>query len=208
MNVLLIGAGGHGQVVADIIRAQHAAGQPIALLGYCDDRADTLRDGIGSDMLGTLADARGLSPEAVIVAIGDNTVRCRLFKDAMQDGNQTTIAQHPSAMVAPDAVVKGGSMICAGAIVNTHAVVGANAIVNTAASVDHHCRIGDHAHLAPGVRLGGHVEIGEGALIGIGAVVIPGRTIGAWATVGAGAVVINDVPANATVVGVPARPIA
>ena len=42
-------------------------------------------------------------------------------------------------------------------------------------------------------------------MLGTGAVVTPGRTIGDWAEVGAGAVVVTDVPAGVTAVGVPAR---
>ena len=205
MNVLLLGAGGHGQVVADVIRAQEAAGENIRFLGYCDDRAETLRAGLGQEMLGTLAESGNIQHDALIVTIGDNSVRSRIFELENARGARIAIAKHPSAIVAPDARVHEGSMICAGAVINTQAVIGANSIINTAASVDHHCRVGDHVHVAPGVRLGGNVEVGEGALVGIGAVVLPGKKIGAWAIVGAGAVVIEDVAPGATVVGVPAR---
>jgi sugar O-acyltransferase (sialic acid O-acetyltransferase NeuD family) len=193
--------------VADVIRAQETAGENVRFLGYCDDRAETLRAKLGKEILGTLADSGNIQHDALIVAIGDNLVRSKIFERATKRGARMTIARHPSATIAPDARVHEGSMICAGVVINTQAVIGADSIINTAASVDHHCRLGDHVHVAPGVRLGGDVEVGEGALIGIGAVVLPGKKIGAWAVVGAGAVVINDVAPNATVVGVPARAI-
>jgi sugar O-acyltransferase (sialic acid O-acetyltransferase NeuD family) len=207
VNVLLLGAGGHGHVVADAIRAQATAGQDVRFLGFCDDRAGALRATLGSEILGTLAELQSIPYDALIVTIGDNGDRTRVFQQAVERGARMTIARHPSAIVAKDATVREGSMICAGAVINTGAIVGANSIVNTAASVDHHCRLGDHVHVAPGVRLGGDVQVGDGALIGIGAVVLPGKRIGAWAIVGAGAVVIDDVAPGTTVVGVPAKPI-
>jgi acetyltransferase EpsM len=59
--------------------------------------------------------------------------------------------------------------------------------------------------MAPGVRLAGGVSIGQGAFLGIGSAVVPSVHVGNWATVGAGAAVLQDVPPETTVVGVPAR---
>jgi sugar O-acyltransferase (sialic acid O-acetyltransferase NeuD family) len=205
MKVLVLGAGGHAQVVADILRSQGLAGERICFVGYLDDRAAALRASLGADVLGTLADCAFTDHEALIVAIGCNTVRQQLFEQAAELGERFAIAKHPATTVASNVRLGPGTMVCAGVVLNTMAVVGANTIINTAASVDHHCHIGSHVHIAPGAHLGGEVNVGEGALIGIGALVLPGKTVGAWAVVGAGAVVISDVPPGATVVGVPAR---
>jgi sugar O-acyltransferase (sialic acid O-acetyltransferase NeuD family) len=206
MNVLVLGAGGHGQVVADILRSQEAAGDRIRFIGYLDDAVDA--DDSNGRVLGPIRDWASIDHDGLIVAIGKNATRKARFDELAAAGARFVIAKHPAAVVARDARIGAGSMLCAGAIVNTQATIGRNTIVNTAASIDHHCRVGDHVHVAPGVRLGGEVTIGTGALVGIGAVVLPGKTIGAWATVGAGAVVVDDVPAGTTVVGVPARAIA
>lgn len=90
-------------------------------------------------------------------------------------------------------------------MLGARARTGEGCIVNTGATVDHDCVLGDFVHVAPGVNLAGTVTVGDNVMIGIGASVVPGITIVAGATVGAGAVVIRDVPAGATVVGVPAR---
>ena len=206
MKVLVFGAGGHGQVVADVLQTQARAGEQVEFIGFVDDRIDRVHDGrSGPGVLGTLSDWPTIVHDALIVAIGDNGVRRRVFEEAARRGARFAIAKHPSAVVACDVRVDPGTMICAGVVVNPRAVIGANTILNTASSVDHHCRVADHVHIGPGVRLGGDVEIGEGALLGIGAVVLPGLKVGGWAVVGAGAVVITDVLPGTTVAGVPAK---
>jgi sugar O-acyltransferase (sialic acid O-acetyltransferase NeuD family) len=205
-RILILGAGGHAQVVADILLRMADHGEEVAVLGYLDDdptRAD--QRPLDLPVLGATADLATIPHDAVIIAIGDNGTRATLFRQLQETGERFAVARHPSAVLAPDVQVGPGTMICAGAIVNPGAVIGANAILNTGCTVDHHNHIGDHVHIAPGAHLGGEVTIGEGALVGIGATVMPGRTAGAWSIAGAGALVHRDVPAGATAIGVPAR---
>lgn len=208
MRVLIIGAGGHAQVVADILQRQAAQGQPVTPIGYVDDdQTLTGKRYLNLLVLGTLANIPQLQFDKLIVAIGSNRTRHVLFDRYAQIGYQFYTAIHPTATIAQDVKLGAGSMICAGVIINTGSVIGDNVILNTGATVDHHNTIGSHTHVAPGVHLGGDVWLGEHSLVGIGATVLPQRKIGENVIIGGGAVVIEDVSAEKTVVGNPAKPL-
>jgi sugar O-acyltransferase (sialic acid O-acetyltransferase NeuD family) len=207
MRVLVIGAGGHGQVVADILLSASRHGSSMQVAGYLDqDRRLWNRRLLDLVVLGPVDDRDRFDHDAVIIGIGDNLTRRYLFERLSASGERFVTARHPRAILAASSVVGDGSVIGAGVLVNAGASVGSNVILNTGCIVEHHCRIDDHVHVAPGVQLGGQVTVGEGALIGIGATILPGRRVGAWSVVGAGAVVTAHVPPGAVVAGVPARP--
>lgn len=208
MNVIVVGAGGHGQVVADILRAAAHAGARERLAGYVDDRRSL--DGqllAGGRVLGAVSSLRDVAHDGIVIAIGDNPTRERLWRTLSVAGESLVVAKHPSAIVSEDVSVGAGSMLCAGAIVNTGTSIGCGVILNTGCTVDHHSTIGDFVHIAPGVHMGGEVAAGARAFVGIGAVVLPGIRIGEDSIVGAGAIVIRDVAPGTTVVGCPAKPI-
>jgi len=204
--VLVVGAGGHGQVVADILLTASDQGSDIYPCGYLDhDHTLWGQAFLKVPVLGSIEDCDQFAHDAVIVGVGDNLARRRLFERLSLSHQRFITARHPSAIVSANSIVRHGTVVGPGVIVNVGACVGSNVILNTGCSVDHHNVIGDHAHIAPGARLGGHVMIGQGALIGIGAVVLPGRRVGAWTVVGAGAVVTEDLPDGVIAVGAPAK---
>jgi sugar O-acyltransferase (sialic acid O-acetyltransferase NeuD family) len=206
MRVLIVGAGGHAQVVADILLRMGEQMRDLSVLGYLDDNPaiqGTVR--LGLRVLGGTPDLATIAHDRIVIAIGDNRTRAAWFQRLWEDGERFLVACHPRAAVAPDVRIGPGTMICAGVVVNPTAAIGANVILNTGCTIDHHNRIGSDAHIAPGAHLGGEVSVGDGALIGIGATVMPGRTVGPWSTVAAGALVHRDVPPGALAMGVPAR---
>ena len=206
LRVLIIGAGGHGQVVADILLRMADAGEDVIPIGFLDDNRELLHQTfLGLPVLGSDEDRSVIAHDAVIVAIGDNRTRQRLFDRLRKEDERFVIAKHPKAIAAPDVQMGEGSMICAGVVINTGTVIGSNVILNTSCSVDHHNHIGNHVHIAPGVHLGGEVIVEEGSLIGIGSTVMPRKRVGVWSVVGAGALVHENVQDGATVIGVPAK---
>jgi UDP-perosamine 4-acetyltransferase len=199
LPLIIVGAGGHAKVVIATARA----------LGFTDlavvDDDETLwgRSLFGVSIGGPTGDVLAVNDELVVLAIGSNAVRARLGRAACC---RFVTLVHPSAIVDPSAIIGPGSVVFAGAVIQPDARLGAHVIVTTAASIDHDCVLGDAVHVAPGARLAGNVTLGDEVLVGIGAVVTPGIVIGARAIVGAGAAVVHDQPADAIVVGVPARP--
>ena len=90
-------------------------------------------------------------------------------------------------------------------VVNADVTIGKHCILNSGSIIEHDCVLSDYVHISPNASLAGNVSVGEGTQIGIGASVIQGITIGKWVTIGAGAVIIEDVPDFAVVVGNPGR---
>lgn len=206
MRVLVIGAGGHAHVIGDMLQQMKLSGAGLEPIGYLDDDPDLVGQQIqGLPVLGSLSCLPDIAHDVIIVAIGDNAIRYRVFSTLKHKGASFVTACHPSAVIAPDVQIGAGTAICAGVVINPGSVIGSSVILNTGCTVDHHSRIADHAHIAPGVHLGGGVRVGEGALVGIGANVMPHRRVGAWTVVGGGALVHHDLPKGVVAVGVPAR---
>jgi UDP-perosamine 4-acetyltransferase len=205
MQIVIIGAGGHGKVVADIIRAS-SEWDPVcfvdanpALVGKTILRLPV----VGQANL--LPKIRSQGVVAAVIAIGDNRARATYARMAAQLGFQLPAIVHPSAIVSPTATLGANVVVAAGVVVGVEASVTDHAILNTGCVVDHECRIGEAAHIGPAAALAGRVSVGSGAFVGLGSRVIQCLSIGRDATVGAGAVVTRDVPDGVTVIGVPAR---
>src|SRR5437868_3679185 len=205
MQVVIIGAGGQGKVVLDILRASGEF-EPI---GFVDSNPALSGRRVGGlPVFGPANVLPKLWQQKIrrgIVAIGDNHARVRYTALLKEQGFDLVNAIHPTASVSETATLGRNVVVAANATVCTEARIADSCIVNTAASVDHECEVGEAAHICPGVRLAGRVRVGPGAFVGTGANVIPCTSIGEHAVVGAGAVVVIDVPAYATAVGVPAR---
>jgi sugar O-acyltransferase (sialic acid O-acetyltransferase NeuD family) len=198
-DLVVLGAGGHGKVVADILLA---LGEPVA--GFVDDGRP-----IGSNVLDlpVLGPLEWLATRAcrVELGIGDNPTRAWLARRCLELGCEIVVAIHPRAVVAGSARVERGAVVMAGAIVNPSAVIGQGAIVNTGAVIEHDCVLGEFSHVSPNAALGGGCVVGELAHVGIGATMLPLTSVGARTIVGGGALVACDLPEGVIAVGVPAR---
>jgi sugar O-acyltransferase (sialic acid O-acetyltransferase NeuD family) len=207
-RVTIIGAGGHGREVADILRHQAQQNPDLSIVGFIDEDPSH-RGRVVNDLpvLGDWSWFEGVdrSEIAVVCAVGLPQTRKRLVEYAKTIGLSFISAISPLANLSPYAKTAGGVMMFPHSFAGPDSFVGDHGIVNVGATISHDTKIGSYGTLNPGVHLAGNVLIGEGCYLGIGSSIIHGISIGSWTTVGAGAVVVRDLPDHVTAVGVPAR---
>lgn len=193
-KLVIIGASGHGKVIADI--AVKSGYEEIVFL----DDDNQIKECAGFPVVGKTSDANKIHGDK-IVAIGNANIRERI-----QNGlNDVVTLIHPSAVISRRTEIGEGTVIMAGAVVNSDTVIGKGCIINTGATVDHDCRIDDYVHVSVGTHVAGTCEIGKRTWIGAGATVSNNITICGDSMIGAGAVVIKDVEKPGTYIGVPAK---
>lgn len=197
-QLLIIGASGHGKVVADIAELN---GYDSIL--FFDDN-DKLKKCGKHSVVGKLLDIDGYDGD-VIVAIGNAKIRERLLENLSERNFPVLI--HPNATIASTVKIDRGTVVMAGAVINADAVIGKGVIINTCSSVDHDCIIDNYSHISVGAHVAGTVHIGDRTWIGAGATISNSINICSDCMIGAGAVVIKNINESGTYVGVPVRKI-
>ena len=204
MQLAILGASGHGRVLADVA---HAAGWQ--RIEFFDDNLLNISSVQNWHVGGNTKQliSRIEKFDGVIVGIGNCTIRGQMHRLLKSAGGRLVTIVHPRAWVSPHAKLGDGCVVMAGAVINIGASIGDAGIVNTGATVDHDCILGEAVHISPGAHLAGDVRIGNASWIGIGAAVRQGIAIGSGVMVGAGAVVVKPIPDGETVIGNPAMPL-
>lgn len=192
-RLVIIGASGHGKVIADI--AEKIGYQEIVFL----DDNENLVDCAGYPVIGKTCDALDVEGDK-IVAIGNAEIR-KFFLDRI---TAVTLI-HPDAMISRRVEIGVGTVVMAGAVINSDTKIGKGCIINTCSSIDHDCIIEDYVHISVGAHVAGSCCIGKMTWIGAGTTISNNITVCSNSMVGAGAVVIKNLEEAGTYVGVPAE---
>jgi sugar O-acyltransferase (sialic acid O-acetyltransferase NeuD family) len=205
-DLVIVGAGGHGRELLDVVQAVNDERPTWRFLGFLDDGpCDAARLARrAASLLGPVSFLTEIDADYVI-GVGDSEARRRIATTGDASGRAAAVLVHPAATVGGDVELSPGAVLCAGARVTTNVRLGRHAHLNVNAVVSHDGRVGDFVTLSPGALVNGTVVLEDDVMLGTAAVVTPGRTIGARTWVGAGAVVVDDLPANVVATGVPAR---
>lgn len=192
-KLVIIGASGHGKVIADI-----AVKNGYEEIVFLDDD-DRRKECAGFPIIGKTSDANEIQGDK-IVAIGNANIRERI-----QGGlNDVVTLIHPSAVISRRTEIGEGTVVMAGAVINSDTIIGKGCIINTGATVDHDCRIDNYVHVSVGTHVAGTCEIGKRTWLGAGATISNNINICGDCMIGAGAVVIRDIKKSGTYIGVPA----
>ncbi len=198
----ILGASGHGKVVAEIAELNGYTN-----IEFFDDRWPELQNVEHWPVKGNSETLLKVAShfDLTVIAIGNNEVRLEKQKLLSIAGAKFSVLEHPRATISRHSQLGVGTVVMAGAVINPFVKVGKACIINTASTIDHDCSLADGVHVSPGCNLAGGVTVGEGTWLGIGSQVKQLISIGAGVIVGAGATVVNRVPDFQTVVGTPAQ---
>ena len=203
-KIVVLGAGGHAKVVADIIIKTKNI-----LIGFLDDNV-----AIGNTIIrynnqelkviGKINDSIKLFNQykdlEFIIAIGNNEIRKSLSNE--YNLPYTTLV-HPSANIGVDVKLGKGTVIMPNVIINPGTNVGNHCIINSGAIIEHDNIIEDYVHVSPNATLCGTVKIGAMTHIGAGSTVKNNIEICGGCVIGAGSVVVKDILEQGTYIGVP-----
>jgi acetyltransferase EpsM len=204
VKVAIIGHGGHGKVVQDLLSCfpEHR------LIAILDDQYSTLIEDENL-VCAPVSYAKHLTQHfydiRFIIAVGDNERRKHIFENLNLPNEFYLTLVHPKAFVSLSSTIGDGTVIMANAVVNSGATIGDHVIINSGAIIEHDSKVGQFSHISPNATLTGSVRVEEGVHVGSGANLLPNVRVNEWSKIGAGATVLENIPSYSTAVGVPAK---
>lgn len=202
-KLIIIGASGHGRVVADIALKMNKW-KKIAFL----DDDENLQSSMGIEIVGkTLDTFKYIKHCDMLVGIGNNITREHIQEKLEAEGASIPVLIHPEAVIGAQVELGAGTVVMARVVINCCTRIGKGSIINTGATIDHDNFIEDYVHISPGVHIAGTVKIGKGSWLGIGSIVSNNVKIISECKIGAGAVVVKNITEPGVYVGTPARKI-
>jgi len=201
-KLIIIGAGGHGRVVADCAQQQGTYSQIV----FLDDCYYERKENSEWQVIGAVKDFPQYIDDAdFVVAFGNNRLRKKIIQQLKQSNASIVSLIHPTASVSPHTFIGKGVVVFANAVINIGASIADGCIVNTAATIDHDCELHQCVHVSPGANIAGGVHIAQLSWIGIGSTIVECVALADNTQVGAGAVITQSTQANSLYLGVPAK---
>lgn len=208
--LVIIGCGGFGREVHDVVDAINEIEPTWNLLGYLDDRPEPVNvsrvESRESSVLGGTEWLMAAGREVqFVIGIGTGKTRRIIDERFCAAGLTAATLVHPDATLGHDVRIGQGSVICAGVRATTNISLGRHVHLNINTTVGHDCTIEDYVTVNPLVAISGGVTLGTETMLGTHSAILQNLTLGERSIVGAGSCVVHDVPRCVIVKGVPAR---
>ena len=204
-KLLIVGAGGFGRELYAWAGQHPACGREWELAGFLDDNADALASFGSFAPVRPLAGHRPSADTVYLCGVGMPALKEKLVTPLLAAGAEFLTFVHPQALVGARVRLGKGVVLCPGAVVSVDIDLGDFVMVNLNCTIGHDASLGPWTTLSAQCDVTGHVRVADRVFMGSRASVIPGKSVGSRSVVGAGAVVVTHVPADVTVVGIPAR---
>ncbi|WP_288304965.1 acetyltransferase [uncultured Fusobacterium sp.] len=207
-DIVIIGAGGHAKVVADIIlKRKEVLKEELNIIGFLDDNFDKIeyREIFNIPILGSLDLIEEFKNKdyEYIIAIGNNLIRKKLAKKYSKLIYYTAI--HPTVVIGNMVTIEEGTVVMANVVINSYSKIGKHCILNTSCVIEHDNIIADYIHISPSATLCGKVRVDTCAWIGAGSRIKQGISIGENTVIGLGSVVLKNINKDCVVIGNPAN---
>ena len=192
-RLVLIGGGGHGKSVLDVIRAEDRY-DVVGILDVSSRRGDSV---MGVPIIGTDDDIPRLAKEVGRFVIGVGHLgnaegRMALWEQVQAMAAELPTIVSPIAYLSPDALLGPGTVVFHRAVVNAMVRVGRNCVLNTGSIVEHDAVLGDNVHVSTQAVVNGACKIKDGSFLGSGSVINQGMTVGPRTIIASGAVVCQS----------------
>lgn len=207
-DLYLVGAGGCGREVLNMILDMHAAqGPKWNIVGFLDDTHDPLA-GKACDypVVGTIQDYAPKPNDALLMCIAAPAAKRQIVPMLKARGAFFDSFISPWTVLGRHNEIGEGAVAYAGFSMSVNDRIGAFATLLNC-SFGHDVVVGDFCTISGNCGLLGYVKLGNGVFLGDSARIAPHVEIGDDAYVGIGSVVIKNVPAGEKIFGNPAREI-
>lgn len=198
-NLIIIGAGGHGKVCADIAQRMNTFK---SIKFFDENKAGKVMD---------IEIVQSKNIEEIInqdtenfVAIGDNHIRSEKIELVLNLGANLATLIDPSAIISKSVNIGQGTVVMPNVVINSSAQIGIGVILNTSSIIEHDCILEDYVHISPSAVLAGGAKIGSKVWIGANSSIRECVKIGRNSIIGMGSVVTKEVESNIIAVGIPA----
>lgn len=204
-KLIIVGAGGLGRIVHDVLSRDDEITQKFVLPGFLDTRVDMdLPSGMDVAILGNPLTYQAQSDDVFIPAVGDPKWRKKLLTPLINQG-VSFFSYTRQASIAARADIGQGVFLTPGAVISTDCKIGDFTYVDTYVIIGHDAKIGAHCMIGAMSFLAGGVHVEDGVALHPRVTIAKSIVLGEGCTVGIGSVVVKSVAPSVTVFGNPAR---